>query len=131
MIKLILFHRNCWCQGRSYTVSEKQLLKIHGLLPPAVASQEDEVNVAVLNIERCSTDLDKYIYLMDLLARNERLFYRVVMENVEMTMPLIYTPTVGLACENFGILYRHPQYVIEITDAAFEVWTLILSVDSN
>ena len=95
-------------------MSEKQLLKIHGLLPPAVLTQEDEVKIAVLNIERCSSDLDKYVYLMDLLARNERLFYRVVMDNIEMTLPLIYTPTVGLACQNFGLLFRHPQYVASI-----------------
>lgn len=92
-------------------MSEKQSLKIHGLLPPAVLTQEDEVKIAVLNVERCATDLDKYIYLMDLLARNERLFYRVVIDNIEMTMPIIYTPTVGLACQNFGLLFRHPQYV--------------------
>lgn len=92
-------------------MSEKQLLKVHGLLPPAVLTQEDEVKIAVLNVERCASNLDKYVYLMDLLARNERLFYRVVMENVEMMLPLIYTPTVGLACQNFGLLYRHPQCV--------------------
>jgi len=99
----------CLCQGRSYTVSEKQLLKIHGLLPPAVLTQDDEVRIALLNVERCATELDKYIYLMDLLARNERLFYRVIMDNVETMLPIIYTPTVGLACQNFGLLYRHPQ----------------------
>lgn len=93
-------------------MSEKQLLKIHGLLPPAILSQDDEVKLVLVNVERCATDLDKYVYLMDLLARNERLFYRVVMDNIELTMPIIYTPTVGLACENFGLLFRHPLYVI-------------------
>jgi len=90
-------------------VSEKQQLKLHGLLPPAVLTQEDEVKITLLNFERCAADLDKYIYLMDLLARNERLFYRVVMDNLEVTLPIIYTPTVGLACQNFGLLFRHPQ----------------------
>ena len=100
-------------------MSEKQLLKVHGLLPPAVLTQEDEVKIALLNVERCATNLDKYIYLMDLLARNERLFYRVIMENIEMTLPIIYTPTVGLACQNFGLLFRHSQYV---TLAVFDQW---------
>lgn len=90
-------------------MSEKQQLKLHGLLPPAVLTQEDEIKIALLNFERCAADLDKYIYLMDLLARNERLFYRVVMDNLEVTLPIIYTPTVGLACQNFGLLFRHPQ----------------------
>ena len=90
-------------------MSEKQQLKLHGLLPPAVLTQEDEVKIALLNFERCAADLDKYVYLMDLLARNERLFYRVVMDNLEVTLPIIYTPTVGLACQNFGLLFRHPQ----------------------
>ena len=54
------------------------------------------------------------MYLMDLLARNERLFYRVVTDNIEMALPIIYTPTVGLACENFGVLFRHPQLVKQL-----------------
>jgi malate dehydrogenase (oxaloacetate-decarboxylating)(NADP+) len=111
-------------KGLSYTIQERQMLGIHGLLPPVVLSQKDEAMVVLLNFKRCSTDLDRYIYIMDLLERNVKLFYYVVINNIELMMPIIYTPTVGLACQNFGLIFRNPQGLyITIHDAGhvFEV----------
>ena len=72
-------------------------------------SQAEQVSHCLRNVERYSTDLDKYIYLMDLLERNERLFYKLLSEHTELLMPLVYTPTVGEACQKLGYIYRRPQ----------------------
>ena len=53
--------------------------------------------------------MNKYLYLTDLLDRNERLFYKLLSENVEELMPIVYTPTVGLACQKFGYTFTRPQ----------------------
>jgi Malic enzyme, N-terminal domain len=81
-------------------------------LPPVVFSQDEESKIALINFKRCSTDLDRYVYLMGLLDRNQHLFFRVVMENIEIMMPIIYTPTVGLACQNYSIITDTPRYAL-------------------
>ena len=82
------------------------MLGIHGLLPPAVRTPDQQVQIVLENFRRWDNALDKYIYLMGLQDRNEKLFYRVVCENVETMMPIIYTPTVGLACQKYGLIFR-------------------------
>ena len=53
--------------------------------------------------------MNQYLYLIDLLDRNERLFYKLLSENVEELMPIVYTPTVGLACQKYGYVFKKPQ----------------------
>ena len=71
---------------------------VHGLLPPIVFSQKEQNARIVANFRRWDKDIDKYIYLNGLQDRNEKLFYQVVSANIEEMAPIIYTPTVGLAC---------------------------------
>ncbi|KAF0767616.1 NADP-dependent malic enzyme-like [Aphis craccivora] len=102
----------------AFSIEERQSLGIHGLLPPRVKTQDEQVKHALANIERFSDDLNKYIYLMGLQERNEKLFYRVMAENVEAFMPLVYTPTVGLACQKYGLIFQKPRGLfISIHDA--------------
>ncbi|XP_028161890.1 NADP-dependent malic enzyme-like isoform X2 [Ostrinia furnacalis] len=96
-------------KGMAFSIEERQVLGIHGLLPARVKSQEEQVQLCKLSIDRYEDPLNKYIYLMGLLDRNEHLFYRFVGENVAQMLPIVYTPTVGLACQKYGLVYRRPR----------------------
>ncbi|KAL7019053.1 hypothetical protein ACKWTF_010994 [Chironomus riparius] len=96
-------------KGLAFSLQERQVLGIHGLQPARIKSQEEQLELCKISIMRYQEDLNKYLYLVDLQDRNERLFFRLVSENCEMMMPIIYTPTVGLACQKFGLIYRRPR----------------------
>ncbi len=96
-------------KSTAFTEAERDALGLRGLLPPRVTHQEEQVSRVLNNMRRLPTDLDKYIFLTALHDRNETLFFRVVMENAEEIMPLIYTPTVGLGCQLYGRIYRRPR----------------------
>ena len=64
------------------------------------------------SVRRYEDPLNKYVYLTDLLCTNQRLFYKLLSENVEEMMPIVYTPTVGLACQKFGYIFTKPQVKI-------------------
>ncbi|XP_065339151.1 NADP-dependent malic enzyme-like isoform X2 [Cloeon dipterum] len=96
-------------KGMAFTLEERQALGIHGLLPPRFKTQDEQLELCKLSVNRYSEDLNKYIYLTGLQDRNEHLFYRLLSENVEEMMPIVYTPTVGLACQKFGLVYRRPR----------------------
>ena len=69
-----------------------------------------------ISVRRYEEPLNKYVYLNDLLCTNERLFYKLLSENVEELMPIVYTPTVGLACQKFGYIFSKPQVNIAILE---------------
>ncbi|XP_052087376.1 NADP-dependent malic enzyme-like isoform X2 [Mytilus californianus] len=96
-------------KGHAFTLKERQLMGIHGLLPAAVVTQDQQMNRVLKNFEERPTDVDKYTYLMSLSDRNEKLFYRCLTQYTEKMMPIVYTPTVGKACQQYGVLYRKPR----------------------
>ncbi|XP_022081888.1 NADP-dependent malic enzyme-like isoform X2 [Acanthaster planci] len=96
-------------KGTAFSLHERQALGIHGLLPPVVSTPEIQEQRALRNIRGQFSDLDRFIQLMDLQDRNEKLFYRVLCNNLEEMMPIVYTPTVGLACQRYGLIYRRPR----------------------
>ncbi len=96
-------------KGTAFTGPERDALGLRGLLPPHVCTQEDQVARVLGNFHRLQTPLAKYILIEALQDRNEALFYRLIMENPDELMPIIYTPTVGLACQQFGHIYRRPR----------------------
>src|SRR5210317_1729585 len=96
-------------KGTAFTEAERDELRLRGLLPPRVHTMAEQELRVLGNIREKSTDLERYLYLIALQDRNENLFYRVVMNNIEEMMPLIYTPTVGQACHEFQHIYRKPR----------------------
>jgi malate dehydrogenase (oxaloacetate-decarboxylating)(NADP+) len=104
-----LLHDALLNKGTAFTEAERDALGLRGLLPPRVATQTQQVERVLGNVRRKTSDLEKYIYLLSLQERNENLFYRVVVDNLDEMMPIIYTPTVGLACQKFGLIFRRPR----------------------
>ena len=104
-----LLHDPTLNKGTAFTEDERDALKLRGLLPPRVLTQEQQVEKILENFRKEPTDIHKYLFLMSLQDRNERLFYRVVMDDLTEMMPIIYTPTVGLACQLYGHLWRRAR----------------------
>uniref|UniRef100_A0A4W6FHH1 Malic enzyme n=1 Tax=Lates calcarifer TaxID=8187 RepID=A0A4W6FHH1_LATCA len=96
-------------QGMAFTLEERLQLGIHGLLPPCFLSQDVQVLRVMKSYETRTNPLDKYILLMTLQDRNEKLFYRLLTSDIEEFMPIVYTPTVGLACQQYGLAFRRPR----------------------
>ena len=96
-------------KGTAFTEHERDALGLRGLLPPHVLSQDDQVQRVLENLRRLPDDLDKHVALNALHDRNETLFFRVVCDNIDEMQPLIYTPTVGLACQKYGHIFQRPR----------------------
>uniref|UniRef100_A0A8D3BJS4 NADP-dependent malic enzyme n=1 Tax=Scophthalmus maximus TaxID=52904 RepID=A0A8D3BJS4_SCOMX len=93
----------------AFSLEERLQLGIHGLLPPCFISQDVQLLRVLKNYEMKRDDLDRYVFLMGLQDRSEKLFYRVLTSDIERFMPVIYTPTVGLACQQYGLIFRRPR----------------------
>jgi malate dehydrogenase (oxaloacetate-decarboxylating)(NADP+) len=104
-----LLHDPLLNKGTAFTERERDALGLRGLLPPHVLSQEEQARRILTNLRRLSDPLDKFVALNALHDRNEALFFKVVSENLDEIMPLIYTPTVGLACQRFGHVFQRPR----------------------
>jgi malate dehydrogenase (oxaloacetate-decarboxylating)(NADP+) len=96
-------------KGTAFTEAERSAFGLEGLLPPAVLSLELQVARRHDEIVRLENDLLKYLVLSDLQARNETLYYAVLMSDPATYMPIVYTPTVGEACQKFGHIFRQPR----------------------
>src|SRR6516165_5717281 len=96
-------------KGTAFTEAERDALGLRGFLPAHVLSMEEQVARVLTNLRSLPNDLEKYIALNSLHDRNEALFFRVVCDNIDEIQPLIYTPTVGLACQKFGDIFQRPR----------------------
>ena len=93
----------------SFSIKERELLGLKGLLPYSVETQDTQVERVMESLRRKAHDIEKYILLSALQDRDEQLFYRVAIDYIEEIMPLIYTPTVGQATMEFSHIFRQPK----------------------
>ncbi|KAL3498518.1 hypothetical protein ACH5RR_041250 [Cinchona calisaya] len=96
-------------KGLAFTEAERDAHYLRGLLPPVVLSQDLQEKRLMHNLRQYKVPLQRYIAMMDLQERNERLFYKLLIDNVEELLPVVYTPTVGEACQKYGSIFRRPQ----------------------
>ena len=104
-----LLHDPVRNKGTAFNDKERDALGLRGLLPPRVHDQATQVMRIREHLRRKTTDLERFIYLASLQDRNETLFYRLIVDHLDEMMPLIYTPTVGQACQAYGHIFRRPR----------------------
>ena len=96
-------------KSTAFTEAEKQTLGIVGLVPDITESMDVQLSRVMMQLGHKPTDLDRYIYLVNLLDHNETLFYRTVMSDPARFLPIVYDPTIGEACLKFGHIYRQTR----------------------
>jgi malate dehydrogenase (oxaloacetate-decarboxylating) len=137
-----LLRRPMYNKGTAFTEAERTLFGLQGLLPNATSHLSQQAERFVQNLERKSDELEKYIGLASLQDRNETLFYRVLVDHLEQLMPIVYTPTVGRACQDFSHIFRrarglwitpeHQGHIYEVLEnAPFEDVRLIVVTDNE
>ena len=96
-------------KGTAFTARERDELDLHGLIPPAVCTMEQQLERVYENFLAKPTPLEKFIYLTSLHDRNETLFFRLVHEHIDEMLPIVYTPVVGEACQQHSHIYRRAR----------------------
>ncbi len=96
-------------KSTAFTEAERDRYGLRGLLPARVCSQDVQIERVLLNLRRKTSDIERYIFLLALQGRTERLFYRTLVEHIEEVLPVVYTPTVGEACQQFAHIFRQPR----------------------
>jgi malate dehydrogenase (oxaloacetate-decarboxylating)(NADP+) len=104
-----LLHNPHLNKSTAFTVAERETLGLVGLLPEGIESEETQLQRVMQQLGHKTTDLDKYIYLSELQDNDETLYYKTLMSDPAQFMPLVYTPTVGEACQKFGHILRRPK----------------------
>jgi malate dehydrogenase (oxaloacetate-decarboxylating) len=96
-------------KGTAFTEAERDAFELHGLLPPHVATLDYQVQRRLDAFRKLGSDMQKYVFLRGLQDTNETLFYALLTQNIEEMMPIVYTPTVGLGCQQFSSIFRKPR----------------------
>ena len=104
-----ILHEPLLNKGSAFSLKERDALNLNGLLPPKVLTIDQQKKRIMENFNNKKDDLEKYIFLIALQDRNETLFYKTIVDEIETMMPIIYTPVVGEACQKYGHIFRRPR----------------------
>ncbi len=104
-----LLRHPMYTKSSAFNEEERKVFGLEGLLPSAVSTMEQQEQRVYANITRKSDPLEKYIGLAALQDRNEHLFYRLLIDHIEEFLPIVYTPTVGRACQEFSHIFRRAR----------------------
>ena len=104
-----LLHNPALNKSTAFTEPEREKLCLAGLLPPGVESMDQQVRRVLDRFDRAETDLERYLCLSEILDENETLYYKTVMSDPARFLPIVYTPTIGEVCQNFGRIFRRPR----------------------
>jgi malate dehydrogenase (oxaloacetate-decarboxylating) len=96
-------------KGTAFTEQEREDFELHGLLPPSIATLDEQVSRRLQALRRMPDDFERYVLLRGLQDTNEVLFYAVLVRNLAETLPIVYTPTVGAGCQQFSRIFRKPR----------------------
>jgi malate dehydrogenase (oxaloacetate-decarboxylating)(NADP+) len=96
-------------KGTAFTEEERDALGLRGFLPPRVVTMAQQIDRVLWTFANQASDLERYLHMMAVLDRNETLYYRMLVDQLETMLPIVYTPTVGLACQNFGRIFRRTR----------------------
>jgi malate dehydrogenase (oxaloacetate-decarboxylating) len=96
-------------KGTAFTDEERTEFELHGLLPPTVATLDQQVERRLAALRNFGTDLERWAFLRDLQDTNETLFHALLVQHIEELLPIVYTPTVGAGCQHFSSLFRKPR----------------------
>lgn len=98
-----------WNKSMAFSISERDRLGLRGLIPPGVRTLEDQVARVITRLRALETDVAKNLFLQELHNRNETLYHRILVDYISEIAPLVYTPTVGVVCQQFGHKFSKPR----------------------
>ncbi|EOZ5876771.1 NAD-dependent malic enzyme, partial [Escherichia coli] len=118
-------------KGTAFSASERREFNLNGLIPDKIETLEEQVQRVKIQLDRFVTDEARHVFLRNLQDTNETLFYKFITTHLEETLPLIYTPTVGYACQHYSEIWRKPRGICIAWEDRDNIDALLRNVPSD